>query len=120
MGPGGVYTGVRGGSFHALRDPLSGDVQHGLAPVLGVEGRQVVEGLDQVGGDRVLAALARFVPGRVGLDHYDRSGIKAGPGIRAATDDFGGRIASTVRGIVEQVTPIVDALEGAGNQTELH
>ena len=66
----------------------------------------VVEGLDQVGGGRDLAALARFVPGRVGLDHYDRSGIQAGPGIRASTDDFGGRIASSVRGALNKLPPL--------------
>ena len=115
-----MYSMGRVLAFHTIRDPLAGDIQQGAVSVFGVEGRQVVEGLDQVGGDWDLADLARFVPGRVGLDHYDRSGIKAGPGIGAATDDFGGRIASSVRGGVEQVTPIVDTLEGAGNQTELH
>ena len=48
----------------------------------------------------------------------DKSGIKVGPGTGAATDDFGDRIAATVRDFVEQIAPIADALKDAGNQTD--
>ena len=55
---------------------------------------------------------------QLGGPQSGQSGIRVGPGTGAATDDFGDRIAATVREFVEQITPIVDALEDAGNQTD--
>ena len=48
------------------------------------------------------------------------SSSQVSPGTGAATDDFGDRIAAAVREFIEQITPIVDALEDAGNQWMRH
>ena len=54
----------------------------------------------------------------LGGPQSEQSRIKVGPGAGAATDDFGDRIAATVWEFFEQITPIVDALEDAGNQMD--
>ena len=54
----------------------------------------------------------------LGGPQSEQSRIKVGPGAGAATDDFGDHIAATVWEFFEQITPIVDALEDAGNQMD--
>ena len=72
------------------------------------------------GADAVEIALNGGVMNSVrhGGPQSEQSRIKVGPGAGAATDDFGDRIAATVWEFFEQITPIVDALEDAGNQMD--
>ena len=72
MGSGGIYAGIYGSSLHRFPDPLAGDVQHGAVSVLGVEGSQVGQALQEIRRDRDLAALACLVPWDLGPDADDR------------------------------------------------
>ena len=62
-GSGGLYASSHGRPLHGLSDPLPGYAQHGPTAVLGVKRRQVGQALEQVRGDRDLAALARGASG---------------------------------------------------------
>ena len=55
---------------------------------------------------------------QLGGPQSGQSRMKVGPGAGATTGDFGNHIAATVWEFVEQITPIVDALEDAGNQMD--
>lgn len=72
VGPGGIYADIYGGSLHRFPDSLACDVQHGAISVLGVERGQVGQALQEIRGDRNLAALAGLVPWDLRPDADDR------------------------------------------------
>ena len=59
----GIQSGIHGGTLHRFPDPLPGDVQHGTASVLGVEGRQIGQALQQIRGIGTSRPLGDLLPG---------------------------------------------------------
>ena len=83
MGSCGINPGSCGRSLHALPDPLAGDVHHGPAAFLGVKRGQVGQALEQVRGNRDLAATAGLVAWGLRPD-ADYRGILVEPQVAAA------------------------------------
>ena len=75
---------------------------------------------DQNGLRKILDDIAFHdrIPAALGLENYD-DGFVVNMGSDTLNDDFGDRIAETVRTVIEAITPAVNDLEDADNEEDI-